>query len=472
MANKKANKNNTGGNTLAGGYVAELLAVAFSKRSIFDIVHEYLRFSYLQEEGQKKLWQWVTRTYDRTGRVPTFGQMQQQFGDDDDVLDVLDAIADVEVDDDVSDDNATINAFEKFIKKMKFLEVNDQITNLYNQGKKEQAWDAFVKGAEEFGNFTIQDAKFETVFGDFAERQALRQSTDYNKRFRVPTGIDELDYRLGGDSGGPESGELVMWAAESGRGKTFLGIHLGITSARHGFPVAHFQLEGTKEQCMNRYDAAWTGTLYQEVKLGNIPPKKIEVTRKIVEKLKRNDIIVSSEETFNAKSLADIRRELKEMIKKYGNIGTVIVDYLDLSEPGDGHNYAPAEERFRQSKIAKGLKMIAMEFNVVVHALTQTSDIPEEKRNDPDFVISRSNLAEDKGKVRHADIFVTINQTDDERREEIMRLNTDKLRDYRNGDPIYIFTNLSHARFYDRKRTMEFDWDSYEPGESADEDDE
>ena len=51
-------------------------------------------------------------------------------------------------------------------------------------------------------------------------------------------------------------------------------------------------------------------------------------------------------------------------------------------------------------------------------------------------LITRAQLSEDKGKIRPFDIFVTINQTRDEAKDEIMRLHTDKLRDYKNGNPI------------------------------------
>ena len=40
-----------------------------------------------------------------------------------------------------------------------------------------------------------------------------------------------------------------------------------------------------------------------------------------------------------------------------------------------------------------------------------------------------------------------------------MRLHTDKLRDYKNGEPIHIANNFSYARFYDRKRTIELNMD-------------
>lgn len=452
---------------LATNFVVELIAAALERRTVFEIVKQYLKFSYLQEEAEKKLWQWVAKRYDLTGKVPTIGQIQQQFVDDERVLEKLEEIGDVEIDENGGYE-LIIDSFEKFIKKMKFLEVNDKIADTYNRGDKEGAWELFVKSAEDFSKFSIQDAKFETVFGDFAERQAKRKSEDWNFRYKIPTGIDELDYRLGGESGGPETGECVLWLGDSGAGKSQCLTSVGIAAARQGFRVAHFQLEGTKEQCLNRYDAAWTGTLYQDVKLGNITAKKMEVTKRIIKKLRKTDIIVSSEETFNAKTLVDIRRELKEIEKKYGKIDVIIIDYLELLELGDGHRYTPSEERFRQAKLAKGMKMLAMEFNAVVHTATQSSNIPEEQKNDPEFVITRAQLNEDKGKCRPMDVFVTINQTRDERKEEIMRLYIDKAREYKSGDIIYICNNFAYARFYDRKRTMDMDWDEWNNEENGD----
>lgn len=445
-------------NLLTNDFIAELIAVALRKRMVFDVVRKYLKFSFLQTEQDKKIFQWCVKRYDTTGQTPTLGQLQQHFNEDEKTLERIEMIGEIEVDEDSKYENL-IDEFETFVKKMKFLDANDKIADLYNAGKKEQAYDAFVKYAGDFSRFSIKDAKFETVFGDFNVRQARRQSEDYNFRFKIPTGIDEIDYRLGGENGGPETGECVLWLGDSGAGKSQALVHLGVTAARQGHRVAHFQLEGTKEQCLNRYDAAWTGTLYQDVKIGNIPPKKLEVTRRVIKKLGKSDVIVSSEETFNAKTLVDIRKELVEMEKVYGKIDVVIIDYLELLEVGDGHNYSPGEERFRQAKLAKGMKMLAMEFNAVVHTATQSSNIPEEQKQDPEFVITRAQLSEDKGKIRPFDIFVTLNQTRDERKQEIMRLNTDKIRDYKNGDPVYICTNFDYARFYDRKRTMNTDWE-------------
>ena len=64
---------------LSSDFIIELFAYALNKRSTFDVVRTYLKFSYLQNESEKKLWQWITRQFDKTGRIPTIGQIQQQF---------------------------------------------------------------------------------------------------------------------------------------------------------------------------------------------------------------------------------------------------------------------------------------------------------------------------------------------------------------------------------------------------------
>ena len=157
--------------SLASNFVTELLAIALNKRTIFDMVRQHMKYSYFQVESEKKLWQWVTARTDRTGRIPTIGQMQQQFAEDEAVLEKIEEINEVELDEEnISNEEAILDIFERFIKKMKFLEANDRITDLYNQGKKDQAWEMFVKYADEFSKFSIQSAKFETVFGDFATR--------------------------------------------------------------------------------------------------------------------------------------------------------------------------------------------------------------------------------------------------------------------------------------------------------------
>lgn len=444
-------------NILAENFVEELIAASLHNHKILDIAHTYLKYTFLQKEAEKKLWQFICKRYEVTGRIPTVGQIQQHFMEDDSVLEKLSEIEDIEIDEKYDYDNLT-KAFEDFIKKMKFLEANDKIADIYNSGDKDKAYNTFVHYAEDFSQFSINGSKFERVFSDFDKRQLQRHSEDYSAVYKIPTCIDEIDESC---AGGPQTTDAVLWLGESGVGKSQLLCHLGISSARQGYRVAHFQLEGTRKQCMDRYDSAWTGTLYGDMKLGEMEKKNFEISRRVIKKLKRSDIIVSSFEEFGSLTLVQLRKELQEMEKAYGKISTVLIDYLELLEVGDGIKYSPNEERFRQAKIAKGLKNIAMEFNCVVHAATQASNIPTECKNDPEFVINREYLNEDKGKHRPFDMFFTLNQTRDEKKDHVMRIFEDKMREYEGNRVVYICNNFSRARFYDRNRTLEMDWDEY-----------
>lgn len=448
--------------TLAGNFVTELLAYALSNRVTFDVVKAYLKFNYLQREEEKLLVQWLFRNHDKTGRIATIGQIQQNFIKNDKVLDLLADISDVEIDDTSNGHNSIINTFQEYLRQMMFLESNDKVVDAYNRGEKEQAYNLFIKQAETLSRFTITDASCEAVFGDFDKRMTQRRSQDFSFRRKIATGIDELDYALGGDNGGPETGEYVLWLGGSGAGKSQCLIHLGITAARQGERVVHIQLEGTKEQCMNRYDAAWTGTLYSDMKIGEMTAKKLDVTRKIVKKLKKNDIYVKACEEWGGMTIADVRKFCKEIEKKYGPIGVIIIDYLELLELGDGIRYSPKDERFRQQKLSKAMKALAMEFNAVVHTATQSNDVSLEERNDPEFVLSRNNLNEDKGKVRPTDLFFTLNTTLEESKKQQMRIFVDKAREHKGNNIIHICNNFSRSRFYDRQKTLSTEWNEEE----------
>lgn len=440
---------------LASNFIVELLAYSLVNRSTFEVVKLYLKYSYLQKEEEKKFVQWLFRNFDKTGRVATIGQIQQAFIKDDTVLELLADIGDIEVDDTTNGHESILNTFQEYLRQMMFLDSNDKIAEAYNRGDKERAYNLFVKLADDLGKFSILDGAVESVFGDFDKRMTQRKSTDYSYRFKVATMIDELDYILGGVNGGAESGEYGLLIGDSGSGKSQALIHLGIAAARQGYRVAHFQLEGTKEQCMNRYDAAWTGTMYHDMKQGDISDKKLNAFKKIISKMKKSDIYVDACEEWGGKSLVNVRKTLKELVKKYGKIDVIIIDYLELLEVGDDIRYTPGEERHRREKLSRGLKSLAMEFNAVVWSGTQCNDLSMEERNDPNFVISRHNINEAKNVIRPTDIFFSLNCTNEESAKQLMRIYVDKAREHQGRKVIRIANNFKCARFIDRQRTAQ-----------------
>lgn len=428
-------------------FLDELFKCTLTKKSFLQVCIEYLKSNYLPDENYQKVWDEIVKQYNINDRVPTIGNLSLELRKDLKCLKILGKIRKIPV----PDYESALNSFEQFIRQNRFIELYDKVGDTYNQEGKDKAYLTFYKGAEEMAKFTLKGASYDKIFGEFNKRHIHRIS-NREKVPKVPTCVETLTDKM---DGGKQFGEFTMYLGDTGVGKSMLLIGEGISAARVGYRVAHFQAEGTRQQCLDRYDAAWVGALYRDIKIGEVEEERFKKAKKIVSSMGKGEIYVETVEKFGAISLMDVRNSLIAMNKLYGRIDVVILDYFELFNPGDGRKYAPSEERFRQTAISRGLKNLAVEFNIDITTATQSSSIPPEMLNDPDFVITRFNLSEDKGKIRAVDNFITINQTRDEKKNKTARLYLDKMREHGSGDTIHIAQNLARCRFYDRKRTME-----------------
>lgn len=445
-------------NELPSSFIEEFLKICFSRKHIFEIAVQHLKFSYINNEQYKKIWKEAITQYKAFNKVPSLGTIALSFKKDFEVLEAITNIKDI--DESTLDEQVLLNVYEDFIKQAKFVELNDRIVDIYNEGKKQEAITLLRQGAEEIVNFSIRDRSYVKIWDDFVNRQINRQIESLDARIKIPLGIDPFDEIL---HGGVETGEIMLYTAGSGKGKSQALIHHGISAARRSFKVFHLQLEGTLKQVLDRYDAAWSGTAYHSMKIGDISPTKIKALRKVIERENRGEIYVEAPEKFGTYTLAHLRRSIIEAKKLYGDIKLVLLDYFELIEPDD-QVYRPSEERFRQAKIGRGLKDIAVEQNVAIITATQASSISPKDENDPNFILTRYNLSEDKGKIRPFDIHITLNATSDESRNNLIRAYLDKLREFASGQTIPIATHFKTARFYDRKRSLEIlaDWEDEE----------
>jgi replicative DNA helicase len=437
---------------LTGSFVKELLSVAMDNNSVFDIVIQHMKYQYLQTDAEKNVWKALTKYYKKYKKCPTYGILSQQIADNIEAVQWLEDVECTKLSDNV---DALLDNFQEYLRQMMFLDANERIVETFNRGNKEESYKLFTDMAAQMQQLSIYSGVFERVFGDFIDRHRRRVLNEGNLRFRIPTGILYLDDRMGGRNGGVESGEAALLLGASGSGKSQALIHLGLTASRLGYNVVHFQLEGTRDQCLQRYDAAWTGILTQEIRNGEIDEKRMKKLERIIKDKKRKDIYIQAKEEYGGMSILDVRKSCKELQRQIGEIHLIIVDYLELLVPGDGLNYSPDNERHRQTKIARGLKEIAMEFDAALWTATQSNDVARDMQNDNKFVLSRNNLSEDKGKIRPFDIFITLNQTDDEKKENRMRLWCDKLREHKNiPKTIHIVNNFDCSRFYDRIKSL------------------
>ena len=75
--------------------------------------------------------------------------------------------------------------------------------------------------------------------------------------------------------------------------------------------------------------------------------------------------------------------------------------------------------------------------------------------NNPNFILTRSHISEFKGFIKPFSNFITINQTDDEKTNSIVRLHADKFRKKPSSITFWGVQSLNSHRFFNLKKTRE-----------------
>lgn len=437
---------------LSENFILELFKICMRNKRVFEIAIEHIKFQFLPGEEYKLIWEAMFRYYEGSSQLITPGLLSQKFEDN---IKVIELIADIKSAF-TPDKDAVLEQLEVFVKNRIFLSGYDRLGDLFNQGDKDGAFAQMGKIADQINDFTIKEQYFDKVFEGFNERHTERvKKKQLGEVFKskIPIGIDEIDDIT---NGGPDRGDTFLALAQSGVGKTKFLRHVGVSCARRGYKVAHVQAEGTRDECMNGYDACWTGQKLWDIEFGNI---KTETKEKIAKAQKNvrstgGEIYVESFEQFNTAKLSDVREILQNLEKAHGKIDVLLLDYFELFDPGDGKNYGPGEERQRRESLANKLKNIAIEFDILIVTATQASTVEPAKLNNPKFVQTRYDISEFKGVIRPFSYFVTMNQTMDEKENKLMRLYMDKIRKYKGGQVVKIYQNYDRERFYDRGKTI------------------
>jgi hypothetical protein len=433
-------------------FLVELFSEAIRAPRLMDTLVSNLKRNWMPNESWQTLYDTMLTFYKSYSVVPSLGILKQRIGSDNEevtaLLDGMDRSRRVSVD-------ALLSELEEYIKQSWFVSVYEELADLYNKNDTpDKAYKHFLDNAEKFRNFTLKGADLDQVFGGFERRQTSRlaYSADPTHISKIPFGIAPLDQSF---NGGGTPGEVTMVCAQTGVGKSILCVHCGISAARIRIPVLHFQLEGTHKQVMDRYDAAWTGTVYRDLEAMEMEGGKWKKIARQIRKVGMRDIYVKTYENFERVGIPEMRNIYWNLRKKIGYIGLVIFDYFELADPGEGH-YKPGDERLRQSRLGEVMKSFAVEANCHVITPTQANDIPMNLLNDPDFVITRNNLSENRGKTRPLDNFITLNQTENEYYQQVVRIHTDKARDSeRAHGPAEVIQDRKRARFVDRIKTAE-----------------
>ena len=459
------NNNNKNSGRLSGNFIAELCKACLTNSKVLETCSKYLKYNYLETNAQKEVFRYILESHSVGAVIPTIGVIAQNFGGDREIISFLEQVKKIQVNKDECD--LILEQLEKFIKNSRFVEVYNNTYSMFQEGKKEQAVSYMASESTKINEFTIKDEYFSTVFGDYQKRQnqrvreaALNSSSIDIRTNKIPSGIRELDETI---LGGFRRKTSVLILGQSGQGKTTCLRWFGISAARTGNRVVHFQIEGSESECLTGYDAAWTGTnlrKYDDLEItGEFEQdeqllKAIEKTRKSIVDELRGEIYVYAAESFDSLTIERCREILKEIVASSGPVDEVIFDYLEVMETSS-YKGSHTDERRRREKLANLITNIAIEFNCVTITATQASDINPKDLTNEQFVMTRHHISEFKGCLKPFSYFMTLNATPEEYKRDIMRIYCDKFRKHKAGRTITIAQQKDAGRFYESGRTLE-----------------
>ncbi|MDH4180430.1 MAG: replicative DNA helicase [Betaproteobacteria bacterium] len=211
----------------------------------------------------------------------------------------------------------------------------------------------------------------------------------------VATGFTDLDRQ----TAGLQPGDLVIVAGRPSMGKTSLALNIGEHVALHvKRPVAVFSMEMGANQLAMRMIGSVGRLPAQHLRTGRLQPEDWERLSAALGHL--NDARILIDET-PALSAIEVRSRARRMMKQYGDLGLVIVDYIQLMQAtSQGENRAT-----EISEISRSLKALAKELKVPVMALSQLNRSLEQRPNKRPVM---SDLRESGAIEQDADVILFI----------------------------------------------------------------
>lgn len=177
----------------------------------------------------------------------------------------------------------------------------------------------------------------------------------------LSTGFTDLD----GVTSGLQRGDLVIVAGRPSMGKTTLAMNMAESAAiGHKTPVAVFSMEMPGEQLAMRMLASLGRINAHKVRTGQLHDEDWARLTSAMALLSEAPIYVDDTPALTPMDLRGRARRLK---REHGDLGLIVVDYLQLMQSGE-----TVENRATEvSAITRALKTIAKELNVPLIAMSQ-----------------------------------------------------------------------------------------------------
>lgn len=202
-------------------------------------------------------------------------------------------------------------------------------------------------------------------------KNIIEQNESGRKCLGVSTGFDNLN----GITSGLQKNNLITLAARPGIGKSSFALQIAANvAAIEEKPALIFSLEMSKGELMTRLLSSFAEINLNKLKRGLLNPEEIKKLYSIKDYI--STLPIQFFDTSNI-TLSQIKLETQKYQIRYGSIGLIVIDYLQLIKPSN-----PKELRVNQvSDISRELKLLAKDLDVPVIAISTLSRAVESREN-------------------------------------------------------------------------------------------
>lgn len=210
----------------------------------------------------------------------------------------------------------------------------------------------------------------------------------------VSTGYHDLDEM----TSGLQKGDLVIVAGRPSMGKTTFSMNIAEYAAAHKkLPTAIFSMEMPAEQLTMRMLSSMGRVDQHRLRTGKLTDEdwpRVATAVKIF-----SDVPMFIDDS-PALSPTEVRARARRLMREHGQLGLIVLDYLQLMQTGSG------ESRTAEiSEISRSLKALAKELSVPVIALSQLNRSLEQRPNKRPVM---SDLRESGAIEQDADVIIFI----------------------------------------------------------------
>ena len=212
----------------------------------------------------------------------------------------------------------------------------------------------------------------------------------------VRTGFFDLD-RM---TAGLQAGDLIVLAARPSMGKTALALNIAEhVAVKEGLPVVVFSMEMGAAQLALRMVGSLGRIDQQHLRTGALRDDEWGRLSEAVEKLQKVSVFIDESGSL---SPSDLRARARRQARQCGQLGLIVVDYLQLMTGSDSNDENRATVI---GEISRGLKSLAKELKCPVMALSQLNRGVESRTDKRPMM---SDLRESGAIEQDADVIMFI----------------------------------------------------------------